>query len=400
MPRKSPITLSPIAQAETPIYKLARVFQNNLFFPDPSPLYALAGSLVANYHVGHPVWLMLIGSPSCGKSVLLNSLSTLPGVVCAAEINGTAALLSGVRRKDVSTDSKGGLLHELGPHGALVIEEFTSILSQDSDSLRKLLAAFRSIYYGSWSRTIGTEGGRKLEWRGKVAMFAACTQVLERYAAVSAEMGERWIYYRFPETRGWAESRRNLERNFNPAEVHENLCNGMLDFIDTLGLQWGSKVENRRLLDWEVERLVVIAQFAARARSAVPRDARTFEILDSATPEPPMRLANTLAQLYLGMESSGLELVESWRIVRKVALDCVPFLRAQVLRAIREGAKTFTDIAKYCRTSPGAAKRAVEDLVIHRLLETKGAELGYTETTQRIWTDAGFDDVLAEGERL
>jgi hypothetical protein len=392
MRKKTPLTLSPIAAADTPIYQLVGVFQRNLFFPDPSPLYALAGALVANYYIGHPVWLMLLGPPSCGKSILLNSLLSLPGMFNASEINGTPALLSGVKRREVSKDSKGGLLNEIGSHGGLVIEEFTSILSQDGDTLRKLLSAFRSIYYGRWSRNIGTEGGRKIEWTGKVAMFGGCTNVLERYTAVAAEMGERWIYYRFADTPGWAESNKILTHNSDPQEIRKNLCNGMLDFVGGLELSWNSKNEYRPLKRWEIERLIAISQFSARCRSAVPRDTRTLEILDSATPEAPMRLANTLAQLYLALEVCGLDTNESWRTIRKIGLDCIPLIRLQTLKAVTEGKQNFADIAMYARSSTGAVKRALEDLTIHQVLETTGSGFKLMDWASEIWQTAGFGE--------
>lgn len=393
MRKKTPLTLSPIAAQETPIYQLAAVFQRNLFFPDPSALYVLAGALVANFYIGHPVWLMLLGPPSSGKSILLNSLLTIPNMHDVGEISGTAALLSGVKRKDVHTSSKGGLLNEIGTHGGLVIEEFTSILSMNQDKAREVLAAFRRAYYGRYSREIGTEGGRQLTWTGKLAFFAGCTNVLERYTTIAAEMGERWIYYRFPETVGWAESNKILTQNEDPAVVHENLCNGMLDFVSALELTWNSKSEYRKLKRWEIERLIVISQFSSKARSAVPRDPRTFEILDSATPEAPMRLVNTLAQLYLALEVAGLDGNESWRTIRKVAMDCVPYIRMQTLKAIHAGKTGYGEIATHVRTSPGAAKRAIEDLVIHGLLESRGVGFAFADFTELCWSSAGFDEL-------
>jgi len=390
--RKTPLTLSPIAAAETPIYQLASVFQRDLFFPDPAPLYALAGALVANLHQGHPVWLMLLGSPSCGKSLLLNSLLSINGIHDASEINGTPALLSGVKRRDIAGDSKGGLLNDIGTHGGLVIEEFTSVLSMSQEKLQTLLAALRSIYYGRWSRNIGTEGGRKITWEGKLALFGGCTNVLDRYTQVSADMGERWIYYRFPETTGWAESNKILSRITDPSKIKQELCSGMLDFLSNLELDWNQNPEFRKLKRWEIDRLISVSQFSARARSSVPRDPRTLEILDAAIPEAPMRLANTLGQLYLGLEVAGLDSNESWRTIRKTALDCVPFLRVQVISAIQAGYKTVADIADKARTSPGAARRGIEDLCLHGVVEARPGVQGYrlTSWTDQVWGDAGF----------
>src|SRR5262249_46665732 len=52
-------------------------FRRHLHLPDPRPLLVLLGALAANHLEGDPVWLLLVGPPSGGKTRLLESLFPL-----------------------------------------------------------------------------------------------------------------------------------------------------------------------------------------------------------------------------------------------------------------------------------------------------------------------------------
>ena len=62
------------------------VFDQWLLLPDPTPIYAVLGTVAANLLPGDPVWLGLIAPPSCAKTEILNSISGLPNVVQAATL--------------------------------------------------------------------------------------------------------------------------------------------------------------------------------------------------------------------------------------------------------------------------------------------------------------------------
>ena len=77
---------------------VVKVFGEWLALPDPTPLYAMLGTVVANLLPGDPVWLGIIAPPSSAKTELLNSLSRLP-YVAVAEALSPAALLSGTPKR-------------------------------------------------------------------------------------------------------------------------------------------------------------------------------------------------------------------------------------------------------------------------------------------------------------
>src|ERR1700741_2407859 len=186
-----------IPPPQTPIGPLAVEVRNFLHLPDPSSLYVLYGAVAANMFEGPPCWLMLVGPPSCGKSEILNTLLDIPHMISGADISGEAAFLSGSNRRERASDATGGILRQIGDHGGVVLNDFTSVLSKPTDKFNPIMSVFREAFVGEWTRQIGGEGGRILTWKGRLALFAGVTGRIDQHHQVSAELGERWIYWRY-----------------------------------------------------------------------------------------------------------------------------------------------------------------------------------------------------------
>src|SRR5262249_13775645 len=69
-----------------PIDKTIKIFERWLLLKDHTPVYAVLGTIAANYLEGDPVWLGVIGPPSSAKTEILNATSMLPHVVQAATL--------------------------------------------------------------------------------------------------------------------------------------------------------------------------------------------------------------------------------------------------------------------------------------------------------------------------
>lgn len=373
MGRKVSPTSNPLGNPTTSIQALAAAVQDYLYFPDPAPLYATMGAMAANMIPGNPVWLMLVGPPSCGKTQLLDSFLGMSRIHTLSSITGPEALLSGTSKKDRAKDATGGVLREIGEYGALLIKDFTSILSIPQESLMRLLSAFREIYDGNWSRDIGGEGGRKLAWTGKLAMLGGCTQAIDRHHAVNAELGERWVYLRYPMSDGYGECKRALSGPIDgPGEMRELVAN----FFEALNLDWENPGVKRKLAMAEWTRIISMASVGARCRSSVSRNRYTHEVEDVPQREAPTRLATILGQLYLGMELIGLDEAERWRVTGQIALDSMPQTRRKVLDTIRfhEQAglgveSTRDEIHHAMRVSKSAANRTIDDLELHDIIK-------------------------------
>lgn len=362
------------------------------------------GCLAANFFEGIPVWLMLVGPPGCGKTALLESLMLIPRTRSLQEITGTGSLLSGTGQRDKAKDATGGVLREIGSKGTLVLNEFTSILSMPYEQLNKLLAAFRMIYDGRYTRDIGADGARKLTWGpGKIAAMAGCTESIDDAHKIMSDMGERWIFYRFPESDGYQESLAASKQK-QPGQARRNIQEIVSAFFDSLDLGWGhdgSILRERRDLSInESTRIIALSTFATRCRSAVIRDPkdRTVDRIPQAERAP--RLTEVLTQVYIGLEAVGLEEGDRWAVIAHLALDCMPQNRRKLLecivnlkaisavgsthaervgREIEVTNRTIAELQGSCRISMSAMKRVVEDLDIHGIVER-------TKENKGVWT--------------
>lgn len=385
------LSRSPLSRPDRAIHQLAAEVQDYLYFPDPSPLYVTLSAVAANMICGWPVWLMLVGPPSSGKTVLLMSLTSIPGVHMAEDISGPQALLSATGKKDIERSATGGLLRQVGPRGCIIMEDFTSsVMGLDKVTRSKILTAFRLAYKGRWSREVGAGGGKSIVWEGKLAALAGGTMAVDRLTTETSELGERWIYYRFPRSTGWGESKTSLQ-NQTPQESAALMKGAVKAFFEILDLRWPCWMEGnfkcklqhehypervkREFSLAEYARLIAMATLVSRARSGVYRHPYTRIIEDIPTPESPTRLANALGQLYLGMEAIELTEKERWPLISKVALDSVQELRAKILVEVWKGYVKGVDVGvgeleEVTGVAKATALRSAQDLMVHGILKT------------------------------
>jgi energy-coupling factor transporter ATP-binding protein EcfA2 len=327
---------------------------------------------------GNPIWLMLVGSSGCGKSLLLDSIMSLQKIREVGNIKGPSALLSGVSTKDRGKGATGGLLREIGARGALVFKDFTSVLTMPTDPMKELLGAFREIYDGRWTRDVGSDGHIKMTWGpGKLAFIGGCTQAIDRNHTMTAEMGERWVYYRYPESSGYQESR--LALNLADAmRAREEIREEVKSFFDELGLGWEQEQARRVLGNVELNQIGAMSAFSARSRSVVVRNNRTREVEDVPQSESPTRLATALGQMYLGLEAIGLGKSERLGLCWQIAMDCMPQVRRKAVDLVivqDVDGVTLEEFQDVMQVSLSTAKRTLEDLVLHGVLAKRGKML-------------------------
>src|ERR1051325_9532350 len=96
----------------TPIETVIETFQKWLYLPDPCVVSFALGTVAANLLEGRPVWTMLVGAPSSGKTQVLDSLHGLPNIFHAATLT-ESSLLSGTPKREKAADARGGLLRAI-----------------------------------------------------------------------------------------------------------------------------------------------------------------------------------------------------------------------------------------------------------------------------------------------
>src|SRR5437667_2897 len=110
MHKRANMSDSPLARPATKIHILANKVQDYLYLPSPEALYVTLGTLAANMLNGVPVWVMLIGVPSSGRTIMLETLARVLRVYIVGAVKSPAALLSATSKRDKANGATGGLL--------------------------------------------------------------------------------------------------------------------------------------------------------------------------------------------------------------------------------------------------------------------------------------------------
>jgi hypothetical protein len=338
------------------------VFAKWLHIDDPAPIIVTAATVVANRVEGDPVWLLLVGPPSGGKTEIVVSLAGLPYTVPAATIT-EAALLSGTSKRERTNDATGGLLRSVGRFGILLAKDFTSVLSQNRDTAKAAMSALREVYDGRWDRPVGTDGGKVLHWAGKCGFIGGVTPSYDSYQSIVNALGDRFLLLRLPEVDAREQSRAARSSTQREKTMRAELAGAMLGLIAGADL---AKADVGTISETAGDKLDNLAIFTARARTAVERDGYTKELLIIPQAEGPARLVKSLQQLYAGMGALGADDDTRWSILGRIALGCVPAIRVPVMRALVGARKpaTTADIAVTVDMVTKTTGRILDDLAL------------------------------------
>jgi hypothetical protein len=384
----------PLADAPTPttpttdLAGVVKAFQHWLYLPDPIPLYATFAVIAANRRQGDPVWMQIIAPSSRGKTEIIGSVRGLPNVHPAATIT-EAALLSGTPKREKAQDSKGGLLRQIGDFGIIVLKDFGSVLSMGRDARASVLAALREVFDGSWTRQVGTDGGRTLHWEGKVGMLAGCTPAIDSHHGVMAALGERFIFCRLAEKADDREdhddqlARRALKHIGQEKIMRRELAEAVSGLF--AGVQIDAAVPD--MTSDEIDRLVALTTLVVRCRSTVERDPYNKEIESIPGAESPGRLARVAASLLGGLHVIGIDRPTAWKCIERVLLDSMPAIRLSVLDAVLKAGGTVQtkSLATSVSLPTTTARRQLEALAAYDVIDRDGSTGKPDEWTISTW---------------
>ncbi len=382
------------------------MFQKYLYLPEPYAIYTTVACYIANLLPGAPVWLLHVAPPSTGGTTFLSVLDDLPGIVAAGDVS-VGGLASAVSKKDRKKDSTGGLLFELPQRsdgkrwGIIKAKDFTSILTKERAAKSELLSALKEVYDGKWDRNKGTDGGMHCTWQGKVGFIAKCTEMIDDWEnrAAMAQMGDRFTYFRYPHTDGIAEISKAMsvtDEEFMRAhlklETHEFLDQILPD-------NWVDLVNSNEYLISEdaietlitrnvVDRVSKLARFAVHGRGYIKRDDRTRQ-RERSEIEGPGRITGQLKAMYLAGILMGLNSLEIWSMLERIAWSCLPKNRAAILHSLYDLSKgerrttgwEFKDIMKVVNKHYDGVgekthmERIMEELQVFKLIEEHSTQL-------------------------
>jgi DNA-binding transcriptional ArsR family regulator len=305
-----------------------------------------------------PVWLLVISGPGNAKTEVIQA-TTGAGAIMASSISGEAAFLSATPQKDRAKNATGGLLMDIGARGSLALKDVTSLLSMNTDVRQKVLAALREIYDGRWTRMVGADGGRKIEWRGRIAVVGAVTTAWDQHHAVISAMGDRFLLVRTDSADADIRRRSGKQAMQNTGLEPEQRA----DLARAIGgVLLGADLAPADVSDADEDLLLAAADLVTRARTAVEYD-YAGNVIDSHAPEMPTRFAKQLKQVVRGGRAIGMTTAEAMALAIRCARNSMPPLRLAILEDLEQHPySTPAEVRRRINKPWSSVKRQLESL--------------------------------------
>lgn len=372
----APAVAGHLSPEQGPLDVLHRVFCRWLGDDyDLDAIDAMLCTLAAERLDGDPVWLLIVSGSGNAKTETVQAAVGV-GAIITSTITSEGALLSATPAREKAKDATGGLLRKVGERGVLVVKDVTSILSMDRNARGAVLAALREVYDGYWSRNVGTDGGRTLTWKGRIAVIGAVTTAWDRAHDVIAAMGDRFVLLRVDSTSGRRTAgRQAISNTGSEEEMRADLAAAVTDVLDRLD------PEGTAVTDDELERILHAADLVTRCRTGVDYDYRG-DVIDAHAPEMPTRFAKQLAQVIRGGIALGMDRASVLRLAIRCARDSMPPLRLAILLDVTRNPNTGTsDVRKRLGKPRATVDRQLQALHMLGVLvcdEEKDPRAGYT----------------------
>lgn len=252
-------------------HELSEQIKPYFYTEDQGLLYtSLATTISARKKLGDPVWLVIVGPSSSGKSQVLRPIALTDNKFIHRIDDVTEnTFLSGSQEKK-GDDSKS-FLKRIGSRGLLVISDLTVIFSKSGDTKTAVLGAMRMIHDGEMKKMSGSSS-KAIEWEGSLGLLAGCTTVIYQFTEELAIMGERFIYWRMKKYDDQKATRVALRRKLFGREVDTKLSDIYGEYIkDVVKYTNGIDIPEN-VLEAIEDRVVTISTFAATLRTPIQYD--------------------------------------------------------------------------------------------------------------------------------
>lgn len=324
--------------------------------PDTGPtLFALAVAVAAHDVMGEPLWGMLVGAPSSGKTERVRMLDDAADD--RVDELTAAALLSWSKHKD---PRPVGILTRVPDRGLLTVGDFSTVLAtSDRGGRDQLFALLRRVYDGAVARDLGNAPA-PLRWSGRLSVLAAVTPAIDDYATHADALGPRWLFCRMREADTGARLRR-ARRRAGDLTAQRGRARALASSVVAAAR---TRLPDVELDDDTLDRLGTVAVVAATARGSVPRDGYgRREVIGVPVVEEPHRLVAQLHGLTRALLALGVTADGSVALAARCAMDTVPRARAAVLDALADGELLSVQrLALTAGLHRHVAARAAEDL--------------------------------------
>lgn len=340
-----------------------------MLLEDTGLIKLVTAIIVANQLPIIPPWIMIVGASSGGKSMILNAIKDVKGLVKIDDLTSNT-FLSGMKGQGQQTS----LLHNLPTNPIMCFSDFTTIISKNKETRAEIFGQLRRIWDGDMHKKTGN--GENKVWEGKAGLIGGVTTTIYAVLPEMGDMGERLVlyHYKMPDRKIVTKfALRALNDRGNEKIMRELFKRFMEELPIPAELpQFSEEFEDE---------VVDLADLATRARSSVQRDQydRQKSVLMVHDLEMPARLAKTIISVAMGMAvvngGNELETIDRQTLYR-LALDSIPLNRKLVLNSLTEyDMQKSDDIQVRLNMDKNLVERTLQDLNSLGVV-TKGRGIG------------------------
>lgn len=257
---------------------------------------ALANIISTRLKLGKPVWLVIIGASSGGKSQIIDPIS----------MTGQGGKKDYIHRVDDLTENtflsgmgeEFSLLPKIGKRGIISMSDLTVLFSRNAESRNAILSQFRRVYDGEMNKVSG-KSKDSLQWKGNLGVIAGSTPSIYGHFEQVSDMGERFIYYRMKDYSPEKAVEIALNRDLFGKDLDKELC-GLYDkYIKSV-------VKNAAGADFELcdatkKRIGSVSMLAEKLRATSEMDWKEEHMKRLPSVAYPSRVAIQLSVLAKGL---------------------------------------------------------------------------------------------------
>jgi hypothetical protein len=330
--------------------------------------FSLAVAVAASFD-GDPLWGLLVGPPSSGKTEMLRALDDVADEHLD-EITAAGLLSWLPGRKPRPT---GLLSRRQGRVFATIGDLSTLLAKSDRGDRDQLYAILRRAYDGRVVREVGN-APEPLRWEGRFTALAGVTPAVDRYASHSDALGPRWLYLRVPGAD--TELRREASRKSRAGGATLSEHRVRVRSMATALVRHAASRPAPDIDELLGEQLDDVAIVTCLGRADVPRDGYgRREIIGFPVVEEPPRLSGQLAHLARGLLALGFSDADAAALCRRAALDSMPLPRRACLGALSTGERLGErEVARRIDSARTVARMTLEDLEAIGVATYDGAE--------------------------
>jgi hypothetical protein len=312
---------------------------------------------------GVPVWLVIVGASSGGKSQILKPLALtdadymhrVDDLTESTFLSGSPDAKGKKDDDDIDPKKSKSLLLRIGSHGMIVISDLTVLFSRGVESRNAILSQFRMLYDGEMIKSVGTMS-TPLKWKGHLGIIAGSTPTIYQHMEEVSDMGERFMYWRMHEYDERKATKIAMKRNLQGSALDDAISTIYANYLRDV-VQSNKRVE---LTDVEIDSIIDIAVLAEKIRTSVKRDRYSKMVEHIPSPAFPMRtalqlknIAEALAMMYGdGLGEKGMQVIRwmGWSLANEEKRRCLTFLAGQAYSVksatVADAIGLHTDVTK------------------------------------------------------